>query len=151
MLNYRKSNLCKKRAIRAVNNSSFKAHSDPVFFRLELLNLDDTHKLGVHSFMHKYFNENLPTSFHMFNSLAEPNRTKSYKLERVLFKTLECFPSALFAKLWNSIELGLKETKSAKSFKNKVDKNYLNRYASYIYKKLCFMWINLVFTIFFNL
>ena len=50
----------------------------------------------------------------MFNSLAEPNRTKSYKLERVLFKTLEYFPSALFPKLWNSIELELKETESAK-------------------------------------
>ena len=86
-------------------NSSFKAHSDPIFFRLELLNLDDTYKLGVLSFMHKYFYENLPTSFHdMFNSLAEPNRTKSYKLERVLFKTLEYFPSALFPKLWNSLE-----------------------------------------------
>ena len=47
MLNYRKSSLCKKRAIRAVNNSSFKAHSDPIFFRLELLNFDDTYKLGV--------------------------------------------------------------------------------------------------------
>ena len=52
----------------------------------------------------------------MFNSLAEPNRAK-YKLERVLFKTLECFPSALFLKIWNSIELELKETKSAKLFK----------------------------------
>ena len=41
------------RAIRAVNNSSIKAHSDPIFFRLELLNLDD--KLSVLSFMHKYF------------------------------------------------------------------------------------------------
>ena len=70
--------------------------------------LDDTYKLGVLSFMHKYFYENLPTSFHdMFNSLAEPNRTKSYKLERVLFNSLECFPSALFPKLWNSIELEL--------------------------------------------
>ena len=67
--------------------------------------------------MHKYFYENLPASFHdMFNSLAEPNRTKSYKLERVLFITLECFPSALFPKIWNSIELELKE----KSFKRKV-------------------------------
>jgi len=122
-----------KRAIRAVNISSFKAHSDPILFRLELLNLD-TYKLGVLSFMHKYFYENLPVSFHeMFNSLAEPNRTKSYKLERVLFKTLECFPSALFPKIWNSIELELKETKSAKSFKRKD----LYRYANYICKKNC--------------
>ena len=70
--------------------------------------------------MYKYFHENLPASFHeMFNSLAEPNRTKSYKLEWVLFKTLECFPSASFPKIWNLIELELKETKSAKSFKRK--------------------------------
>ena len=32
----------------------------------------------------------------------------------VLFKTLECFPSDIFPKIWNSIELELKETKSAK-------------------------------------
>ena len=45
-------------------------------------------------------NIEITTSFHdMFNSLAEPNRTKSYKLERVLFKALEYFPSALFPKL----------------------------------------------------
>ena len=66
-------------------------------------------ELGVLSFMHRYFYKNLPTSFYdMLNSLAEPNRTKSYKLERVLFKVLECFPSALFPKIWNSIELELK-------------------------------------------
>ena len=71
--------------------------------------------------MHKYFYKNLPTSFHyMFNSLAEPNRTKSYQLKHVLFKTLEYFPSALFPKLWNSIKLKLKETKSAKLFKRKI-------------------------------
>jgi len=56
----------------------------------------------------------------MFNSLAEPNRTKAYKLERVLFKTLEYFPSVLFPKLWNSLVLELKETKSAKLFKRKI-------------------------------
>ena len=66
----------------------------------------DMYKLGVLSFTLKYFYENLPTSLNdMFNSLAEPNGSKSYKLERVLFKTLGCFPSALFPKLWNSIEL----------------------------------------------
>ena len=73
--------------------------------------------------MHKYFYKTLPTSFHdMFNTLAEPSRTKSYKLERVLFKTLEYFPSALYPKLWNSIELEFKETKSAKLFKKKSSK-----------------------------
>ena len=93
--------------------------------------------------MHEYFYENLPASFHdMFNSLAEPNKTKSCKLEWVLFKTLECFPSALFPKIWNLIKLELKKTKSAISFKRQVAKIYSDSYASYICKKkLCIMWI----------
>ena len=63
--------------------------------------------------MHGYFNDSLQSSFqNMFKSLAELNRTKSYKLERVLNKNLESFPSAKFPKLWNKIDL--KETKSAK-------------------------------------
>ena len=70
----------------------------------------------------------------MFNSLAEADGTKSYQIKRVLFKTLECFPSALFPKLWNSIELELKKTKSAKLLNRKVAKNYLDSYGSYICK-----------------
>ena len=102
-----------------------------------------THINCVLSSMHKYFYENLPASFHdMFNSLAEPNKTKSCKLEWVLFKTLECFPSALFPKRWNLIKLELKKTKSAISFKRQVAKIYSDSYASYICKKkLCIMWI----------
>jgi len=51
--------------------------------------------------------------------------------------------------MWNLIELELKETKSAKLFKRKVVKIYLDSYASYICKnKLCIMQqINLVLTI----
>ena len=65
-------------------NSTFKAHSNPLFSKLKVLNLDDTYKLCVLTFMHGYFNDNLLSSFeNMLKSLAEPNRTKSYKLERV--------------------------------------------------------------------
>ena len=70
----------------------------------------------------------------MFKSLAEPNRTKSYKLERVLIKNLESFPSAIFPKLWNEIEIDLKETKSAKIFKQRVINNYLENYERFMRK-----------------
>ena len=39
--------LQKKKAIRAVNNSTFKAHSNSLFSKLKVLNLDDTYKLIV--------------------------------------------------------------------------------------------------------
>jgi len=45
---------------------------------------------------------------------------------------LKYFPSALFPKLWNSLELELKETKSAKLFKSKFFKNYLDSYMQVI-------------------
>ena len=65
-----------KKAIRAVNNSTFKTQSNPLFSKLKVLNLDDSYKLCVLTFMHGYFNDNLPSSFqNMFNSLVEPNRT----------------------------------------------------------------------------
>ena len=61
----------------------------------------------------------------MFKPLAEPNRTKSYKLERVLNKNLESFPSAMFSKLWIEIEIDLKETKSRQIFKQRAINIYL--------------------------
>ena len=63
-----------KKAISAVDNNTFKADSNPLFSKLKVLNLDDTYKLSVLTFMHGYL-KNL-------KSLAEPNRTKSYKLEQ---------------------------------------------------------------------
>ena len=40
--------------IREVNNSTFKAHSNPLFSKLKVLNLDDTYKLCVHHFIHMF-------------------------------------------------------------------------------------------------
>ena len=73
--------------------------------------------------------DNLSSSFqNMFKSLAEPKRTRSYKLERILNQNLESFPSAIFPKLWNEIEIILKDTKSAKIFQQRVINIYLENY-----------------------
>ena len=75
-VNCKKLDLCKKKkAIRAVNNRTLKAHSNPLFSKLKVFN---TYNLSVLTFMHGYFNDNLPSSFqNMFKSLTKPNRTKS--------------------------------------------------------------------------
>jgi len=78
--------------------------------------------------MHGYFNDNLPSSFqNMFKSLTEPNRAKSYKVERGISKNLESFPSVMFLKSWNAIEIDLKETKSAKTFKQRAQSIFILR------------------------
>jgi len=43
----------------------------------------------------------------------------------------------MFPKLWNAIEIGLKETKSAKIFKQRVINNYLENYERFKYGKFC--------------
>ena len=61
--------------------------------------------------MHGYFHDNLLSSFrNMAKSLADLNRTKLYKLEWVFNENLESFPSAMFPKLWNVIEIDLKKS-----------------------------------------
>ena len=52
--NCKKSDLCKKKSIRAVNNSTFKAHSNQLFSKLKVLNLDDTYKLSVLTFIYAW-------------------------------------------------------------------------------------------------
>ena len=111
-------------------------HLNPLFSKLKVLNLDDTYKLSFLTFMHGYFNDNLPSFFqNMFKSLAEPRRTKSYKLEPVLNKNVESFLSAMVPKLWNAIEIDLKETKSAKTFKQRVININLENYEKFKCKK----------------
>ena len=61
--------LQKKKAIRVVNNSTFKAHSNPLSSKLKVLNLDDTYKLCVLTFMYRYFNDNLRPSSKIYLSL----------------------------------------------------------------------------------
>ena len=55
-----KKQILAKRSIRAVNNSTFKAHSNPLFSKLKVLDLDNTYKFRILIFMHGYFNDNLP-------------------------------------------------------------------------------------------
>ena len=74
-VNCKKSDLCKKKkAIRAVNNSTLKAYSNPLFSKLKVLN---TYNLSVLAFMHGYFKNNILSSFqNIFKSLAEQKSRK---------------------------------------------------------------------------
>ena len=63
--------------------------------------------------MYGYFYSKLPLSFEsMFTFSAEPNRTKSFRVEKVKNKTLESFPTVVFPKIWDSTQFELKELKS---------------------------------------
>jgi hypothetical protein len=53
-----------KRAIRAVYNSKYNAHTDPIFKELKLLKINDLHKQFMMKFYYKFVQKELPTYFH---------------------------------------------------------------------------------------
>ena len=76
--------------------------------------------------MFKYMIGKLPLSFNgMFIALAEPYRTKSYKLELVNNKYLESFLTVFPPRTWNSIPLELKSLGTLTSFKTSLKKVFL--------------------------
>ena len=58
--------LLQKRALRICTGSTFLAHTDPLFLKLETLKVTDVHILQVAIFMFKYINKQLPTSFNNY-------------------------------------------------------------------------------------
>ena len=64
-------------------------------------------------------------------ALAEPNRTKSYKLELVNNKYLESFPMVFLPRTWNSIPLEIKSSGTLTSFKTSLKKGFLEEYSNF--------------------
>ena len=65
---YNKNRIFKlqKRAVRIITLSNYISHSEPIFKTLNLLNIDDIHKMNQYKFIHKLYNSSLPA---YFNSL----------------------------------------------------------------------------------
>ena len=62
--------MLQKQAFRAISNSEFRCHSNPLFVKYNQLKMDDLCKLNVATFMYKYKNKMLPSLFDnsMFNT-----------------------------------------------------------------------------------
>jgi len=52
-----------KRAISAITDSKYNAHTQPLFKKLNILQIEDTYKLHLYKFLHKIFNENTSLYF----------------------------------------------------------------------------------------
>ena len=82
--------------------------------------------------MFKYMIGKLPLSFNgMFIALAEPYKTKGYKLELVNNRYLESFPTVFLPRTWNSIPLELKSLGTLTSFKLSLKKKFLEEYSTF--------------------
>ena len=81
--------------------------------------------------MQSYTRDALPDSFkNMFTPLSEPNRTNSFKLDRIKNDSLAHFPTYFLPKVWNSNSLTVKNILPKNLFKNTLKKSMLSSYHS---------------------
>ena len=116
-----------KKVIRIITFSDFRAHTSPLFKRLNLLKLPDIVYLNTALFMHHYNNGNLPDNFNDF--FTSVSTRHQYRI-RLASKSTFSLPQArtnygkfnitfIGPKTWNAIEEIFKSV-SRVSFKDKL-------------------------------
>ena len=117
--------------MRIITYSTDKAHSDPLYNALKLLEIKDIHKLSIGIFMVEYIHSELPDIFiSMFryrHTVHNYNIRQSHHLHLKKIKTNLGLKSVKYgASLWNSIHDDLVQLKATNSFKRKYKDFLLN-------------------------
>ena len=109
------------------------------FSKLGILNLSDIHKHNASTFMYKYIEEKLLSSFNeIFAPFVESNRTQSSNLELVRNKYLKPFPKIFLTRIRSSVPIVLMNIKCSflvLHFKTNKKIYLVSRYNEFEYKK----------------
>ena len=98
-----------KRAVRYIANLKYNAHTGKSFKNLNILQFDDLVNLNQASFMYRYVNKKLPSSFDtLLDKLGNFERSLALQLPRVNKTALKILPSFAMIKLWNELSLDLR-------------------------------------------
>ena len=123
--------LNKQKTVRIVSKSKFNAHCDPLFSRLNVLKYDDILNSNIAGFVSKFLNNKLPLSFNdVFQSLNS-QRVRNLKAKIPKMKSLDCFPTVAFPRVWNKFGLNVKSCKSYKLSKLKFKKCKIQSYSTF--------------------
>ena len=122
-----------KRAVRIINKSNFRSHTDPLFKADLILKLNDLYQLFSSLFMFDYKYGNLPQSFRNFFNVPNDQNRQTRQLNNIYtniprtnFSAASPFHS--IPNVWNNLRNPLKEhTKRNKLIKS-LKEEYFNRY-----------------------
>ena len=123
-----------KRALRAVSNSGYRSHSNPLFIKYDQLKIADLCNLNIGTFMYKLCNGLLPPSFNnMFKTNSENheyNTRNALNFEYPNTKLNFCDTSICYqgVKTWNNIPNHIKRSKTVKSFNATYKKLIISDY-----------------------
>ena len=127
--------LLQKKALRICTNSSFLAHTDPLFYQLNVLKVNDINSFQTAIFMFRYTKNSLPQTFNDYflynkNVHSYPTRARNdihLNNPRILLahKSLRHHGPDV----WNALPNYLKQfTSFLKPFKRKLKRIMINKY-----------------------
>ena len=135
----KKNEILQKKCIRHVSNVGGRAHSEPLFHKLQFLKFEDIFNYNVCTFLHQYSNKLLPASFNeMFPLMRESENRNSrdgfYNFEIIppKQKNLNNFPRHVFLPIWNGLSSMYQSTVSHKHFKSELLKALLQKYETFV-------------------
>ncbi len=118
--------ILQKKVIRAITNSNYFAHTQPLFKQTKILKLFDINKLQIAIYMYKKTQQNDDINEPLHNY---PTRTRQNL--RIPAHTLTIFKHSLSytgPTLWNNIPAYIKASSSVNTFKNLFKKHILDQY-----------------------
>ncbi len=130
-----------KRSLRIINRKSHYHHTEPLFKKSEVLNVYDQYKYSVLTFMYQLKNDKLPSSFDTFSFFIPDQfrpQTRQYKLANCSkFRTTYSskLPTHAFPRMWNNLDIKLRECPSINIFKKDLRTSFL---CVYSYNIRCF-------------
>jgi hypothetical protein len=123
-----------KRVLRTISNSDYLSHSAPLFKRFNILNVHDTFKLELATFMYKHFDHQLPNAFnnyftkhrdvHMYNTRNADDYNINQTKTNFAHKTIRTSGPIE----WNKIDKNVKESKTIKQFRTQIKRNLISHY-----------------------
>ena len=121
-----------KKIIRIITNSSYRAHTNPLFFNQSLLKLDDIKKLEMSKFIYSDLNTHNNFNLHTRNEIHSYNTRNNTALNFPQFRTNLSIRSVFYEGLsiYNGLNPEIKESTSLPSFKIKLKKHLILTYNS---------------------
>ena len=126
------------KAVKIVGNGIWNDRATPYYAKLKILKLQDLVKLETAAFVYNYKSGQLPSTFRNYFTALNNIHVKTTRATSLhnffvpFFKTLKLQRSIKYQgpKIWNSLDLEIKNSKSLKAFKSRLKNLLLASYHS---------------------
>ena len=136
--------IVQKIAIRHITKSYYLAHTDPLFFKLGILKIEDLISFERALLVFNFRQKNLPESFtrDYFEFVKEADLTRRndplyIKIPIINFKNLIRSPYIMTAEAWNKVPFEIKSISNKKEFKKALTTHFVSSYTSVCSKSNC--------------